>query len=145
MADVQYCERRFVECFVRKDMRDRYLTFLKGQKHHRKILDRLNHSLDYESTLARELPAESRTVSGLVAVLRSFHVSDTCYFMADGNELDGRERRLELGAEELLDNYWGAVLICPPKPVAVYKEEDIGRLFLFADEAATANRPSAGR
>ena len=32
-----------------------------------------------------------------------------------------------------LDSTWSAVLICPPRPIALSKEEDIGRLFLLEE------------
>ena len=60
------------------------------------------------------------------------HVADMCRLMADVSEQDASELRVELGVSELLGNYFGAVLICPPQPVAVYKEEDVGRLLLFS-------------
>lgn len=143
MADVHPWERSFVERFICNERRDRYLTFLKSRKHRGKLLDRLNHSLDYDPALAKELPSGSRTDAGLTTVLRSLHVADTCHLVADGNEFDGRELRLERGVAELLANFLGAVLICPPKPIAVYKEEDPGRLLLLSEESCSNGNHTA--
>jgi hypothetical protein len=64
-------------------------------------------------------------------LLRHRYVNGTCYLIADGNHLDGSELRLEVGVEELIGNHWGAILICPPKPIALYKPEDIGEWLLL--------------
>ena len=133
MADVNNFERCFVEIFIRKEKQDRYLTFLKGPKHRQKILEQLNHSLDYEPSLAKQLPPAARDKQYLTEYLQSLFVADTFHFMADGNELDGQNLRLELAVTEFLDNCWGALLICPPKPIVIYKEEDIGQLLILSE------------
>jgi hypothetical protein len=33
-----------------------------------------------------------------------------------------------------LNNHFGALMICPPKPIALYKEEDPSDLILLANE-----------
>ena len=71
-----------------------------------------------------------------MALLRSLHVEETCHLMANGNEHDGHELRLEWGVDALLDEHFGAVLICPPKPVAVYKSEEPGQPVLLRVDAA---------
>lgn len=136
MADVHGFERSFVEIFIRKEKQDRYLSFLKGPKHRQNILERFNHKLDYKPSLAQQLPPAARNKQYLMEYLRSLYVNGTCHFMADGNELDGQNLRLERAVEELLDNCWGALIICPPKPIVIYKEEDPGQLLILADPSS---------
>ncbi len=57
MAEVSLWEQAFVRAYIVAEKRDRYLAFLKGRKHRRKILDRLNHSLDYDERYATPLDA----------------------------------------------------------------------------------------
>ena len=130
MADVDFWERRFVEAYVERSTRDRYLGMLKGPKHRRKLLDRLNHNPGFDFSKARDLG--SVDADGLVALLGRLRVERTGFLMADGSELDGRELRVELAVQELMRTPWGAVLICPPKPVAVYREESPGTFYLFS-------------
>lgn len=139
MAELSFWEQRFVEEYIVASKRARYLTFLKGPKHRQKILERLNHSLDYDESKATRLDAQRRDEDSLIALLRSHHVAETCYLMADQNQYDGQELRLENAIRELLQNFWGALIICPPQgqvvlgtPIAVYKEEDVGDLVLLS-------------
>ncbi|MBI3828808.1 MAG: hypothetical protein HY291_04785 [Planctomycetes bacterium] len=143
MAEVAYWEKLFVEAYIVKSKRERYLAFLKGRKHRKKILERLNHSLDYDESKACLLDAPYRAVDSLISLLRRHYVADTCYLVADGNRFDGRELRLELAVPELLQNSWGALIICPLQgkqllgtPIAVYKEEDPGDVILLSGGSA---------
>jgi hypothetical protein len=131
MAEAALWEQRYIERFVHKSKRERYLHLLKGPKHRKKLLDRLNHAFEYDPRNATSLGGAERTSAGLTALLRRLYVADTCYLVADGNPNDGKELRLEAGVEVLLGNHWGAILICPPKPIGVYKAEDIGELVLL--------------
>jgi len=131
MADIEFWEKRFVDEYIVPEKRDRYLMKLKGPKHRREILDRLNHVLDFRPETATTLSQQQRTNGALLGLLRSYRVSDTCHIMADSTPLDGQEMRLELALEELFGHSFGFVLICPPVPIAPYKEEDIGKMFLL--------------
>lgn len=51
--------------------------------------------------------------------------------MADDSALDGTAMPLDRAVRELLNHPWGALIVCPPKPIAVYKAEDPGDLFLL--------------
>jgi hypothetical protein len=132
MAEVSHWENAFVRAYIVAEKRDRYLTFLKGPKHRRKILEQLNHSLDYDNRRARVLDGQFSSPDTLTEFLMGRGVDHmTCCLMADGNPADGRSMRLERAVLELLDNRWGALIICPPIPIAVYKPEGIGDLVLL--------------
>ncbi len=124
-------EERFVRIYVVKAKRDRYIRLLKSKKNRSKILERLNHNLDYDESKARELAPAERGPEALLQLLRTRGVDHRACLMADSSDEDGRSLPLEQAVGALLDCPWGAVLICPPKPIALYKEEDIGRLFLL--------------
>ena len=130
MSEYRLWEERFVNSYIQKARRDRYLTFLQGKKR-QIILNRLCHTLDYDDARATVLEKKYRVAEALCRLLREHSVAKTCFLMADSNDLDGSELPLERGVRELLQNRFGAVLICPPKPIAIYKEEAIGRTMLF--------------
>ena len=132
MADASHWEDAFVRAYIVAEKRDRYLTFLKGPKHRHKILERLNHSLEYDDRHATVLNATHSIPNALTEYLMGRGVDHTmCCLMADGNPADGRSMRLDRAVLELLGNHWGALIICPPTPIAVYKPEDIGDLVLL--------------
>lgn len=130
MAEIDLWEKRFVEAYVEKSVRERYLAMLKGKKHRQKLLDRLNHAPGFDFSKARRLDVCDRET--LLRLLGSLRVEPTGYVMADSSNLDGHEVRVELAVDEMLHTMWGAVLICPPKPVAIYREESPGAFYLFS-------------
>ena len=133
MADVSYWDRAFVHAYIVAEKRDRYLDFLKGSKHRRKVLERLNHSLDYDERHATPLDASYSSPDALIEYLLGRGVDHTnCYFIADGSSADGRSMRLDRAVPELLENHWGALIICPPIPIAVYKPEGNANLVLLS-------------
>jgi hypothetical protein len=107
MAEVAFWEQQLVDKFVIKAKRERYLRFLKGPKHRKKILQRLNHAFDYDPKCAIAISSADRNKQGLLMLLRDRYVKDTRYLIADGNHFDGRELRLEVGIDELIGNHWG--------------------------------------
>lgn len=131
MGEVHYWERRFVEDFVIAKRRARYLDFLGNKKNRHKVLDRLNHALDFDPERARLIPSAIRTTNGLLTLLRENGVDGTCHVLADGAEEDGGEMGVEVAVDFLVGHDWGVVLICPPGPIAIYKEEAIGEMYLF--------------
>ena len=132
MADVSHWERLFIRAYIVSAKQERYINFLKGPKHRQKILERLNHSLDYDAQHAKTLDAKYNTPIALVEYLLGRGVDHTtCCLMADGNASDGVSMRLDRAVPELLDNHWGALIICPPVPIAVYKAEGIADLVLL--------------
>jgi hypothetical protein len=104
---------------------------LRGRKHRKEINDRLNHSLDYRNVLATAIPPGQRTRKRILEMLKAERVADSCHVMADGNENDGKEPAIEHAVDELFGTAFEIVLICPPIPMALYKEEAIGDMLLL--------------
>ena len=125
-------EERFVRVFVVKEKQDRYADGLRSSKRRTKILDRLNHSFDYDEAKARALAnREFESADALCGLLRSLGVAETCFYMADDNDLDGAELSLEMAVDDFLFCEFGAVIICPPKPIGIYKGEGRERPILL--------------
>ena len=53
MAEIDLREKRLVEAYVEKPVRERVLAMLKGRKHRQKLLDRLNHTPGFDFSTAR--------------------------------------------------------------------------------------------
>ncbi len=123
MAEISSIEKALIQKFADKRRVDRYKALLKGPKHRKKFLDLLNHNFEYNHERIVELEKTISTSDQLLTFLKNKYVNTTCFLVADQNSKDGRELRLESGVEELIENYWGAILICPPKPIVIYKSE----------------------
>lgn len=137
MAEINYWERLFVEHYIVLQKKDFYLTKLKGRKHRREILERLNHSLDYRQEAATTLSPQCRTSEAILDLLQHYRVADTCHIMAYGNSFDRREIRIEMAIDEMLGSVLGFIMICPPIPIAVYKAGDVGDLLLLMPAKAS--------
>jgi hypothetical protein len=128
---VDVWEQSFVETFVSKRKRERYLGFLSNPKHRSKFLHDLNNGVDVEPSLAREVLHSDRSKAGLRRLLQSSGASGTVHLMALQHELDGCDAPLEDAIDLVLTSSWGVLLICPPRPVVLYKTEDPGTLLFL--------------
>lgn len=109
--------------FVLPEKRARYVEFLANPKHRQKILERLNHHLDYDETLARELSATEHWPEPLERLLRSKGADDTCHVIADGLDLDGQKVPLTKAIDAIFSHEFGAIACCVPGRLAYYKPE----------------------
>ena len=131
-GDREVWEGRFIDAFVRKSKRPRYKKLLSKPQSRSKILDRLNHGADLDLDRAIELVGDQKSPGGLVRVLSKHKTDDRCWLMSDETELDGRLLPIRQAAELTAGAFFGTVMICPPRPIAVYRPEaSEGGLFLI--------------
>ena len=112
-------ERLFIETFVVRSKRDRYVTLLGNSKTRPKILGLLNHNLDVDWTLAIE--AKTHDLAALEAFLRSLGApNEGCYFISDSTELDGTTVSLGKALRLADDFFFASILDYVPGKLAVY-------------------------
>ncbi len=130
--DREFWEAKFVDTFISKVRRPRYKEALNSPKNRYKILDRLNHGPDLDFSRGRALSGNQASAEPLLERLRSLRVEPHCWLISDDPELDGVLMPLQEVAKRTLSADWGTVMICPPKPVAVYRPEASEKsLYLF--------------
>jgi hypothetical protein len=124
-------EAAFVNAFIVREKRRRYLDLLAGPKR-RKILRRINHVLDVDYRYATVVPSHQRFAAPLLGLLRQRGAGLNCHVMADGSDFDGTSMRLEDALEELSGEFDdGVVLDCIPGHLALYKREGSGGCFIL--------------
>ncbi len=122
-------EVKFVDAFVLKQKRSRYKALLSNPRKRNKILDRLNHNADLDFGKAIEIEPLITTLNG---ALEGYRVGDHCWMISDHSELDGQLLPTSQAIELMIDATWGTIMICPPKPIAVFREEaPLEHLYLF--------------
>jgi hypothetical protein len=131
VTNYSYWEQRFVKRYIQNVRQERYLTFLTNEKRRYKILHRLAHQLDYDRSKATSLHKQYHFSGRLFDLLKDQGISQVCYLMSASSDLDGSELDIETGIWELQGSQFGALLIFPPRPIALYKPEDIGYLILL--------------
>jgi hypothetical protein len=128
-SDKSLWEAKFVDTFILTEKRSRYKTLLSNPRKRNKILDRLNHNADLDFKKATEVKPY---VSTLMKALEGYVIDDYCWMISDHPDIDGRNLPTSEAIELTIDATWGTIMICPPKPIAVFREEaPLENLFLF--------------
>jgi hypothetical protein len=128
-------EAAFVNAFIVRERRQRYLDLLAGPRR-RKILSRLNHVLDLDERFSTRLH-DTHPASALLKALRERGAGRECYLIADDSDLDQRMMTLEDAIEEVSMEDSGVVVSCIPGRLALYKMEDHRLHFIL-------ERPASG-
>ena len=118
-------EAAFVKGFAAKEKQERYLHLLAGPKRRRDILDRLNHTLDFDPRYAALIPQELRTAAEMTRQLRERGAGAICHVIADTLDADGRDSPLPDALTEVITHDFGSVLCCLPGRLAFYQPEAI--------------------
>ena len=121
-ADETNWEARFIAEFIDRTKRDRIHSLLKKRKTRKKFIDRLNHALDYDRSRAKQLDPALKNADALIEFLLQKEVDpEICCLIADSSKNDGKTLTLAFTVGELLNNHWGAVIVCPPQPIELYE------------------------
>ena len=124
-------EDSFVNAFIVPEKRSRYLQLLANPKRRREILDRFNHQLDYDDSLATAVTASQHSSQQLEKLLRAKGADDICYVIADQLSLDGHDIPLEEALDSVYCHDFAAVISCIPGRLAYYKPESPSHGFIF--------------
>ena len=125
-------EEKFVDSCVLEAKRSRYKKLLRDPEKRPKILDRLNHNADFDFAKANELSGQQAIPGNLIRTLSTHKVAAHCRLMSDEPDLDGRYLPWEEAAELTANADFGTIMICPPKPIVIYRAEAPCKgLFLF--------------
>ncbi len=133
LEDRNYWEAKFVDAYVTKSKRSRYKKLLRNPTKRRKILDRLNHNADLDYEKAIRLSGAQAFSDELITKLSTYKIDAQCWLISDDSQLDGRLLPIREACELTAGADWGTIMICPPKPIAVYRAEDSETgLYLFS-------------
>ena len=106
-------ETAFVQSFIVRERRERYLSKLSSRKHRRSFLDRLNHQF-HRDWDGRFIVRESRPWPSDI---------DRCFIIADEGEYDGKLVTSAEAADVVSSAYFGIVVSFVPGKLACYKDE----------------------
>jgi hypothetical protein len=115
-------EAAFVQSFVVKGKRSRYLQKLAHPKRRREILDLLNHSPDFDPAYAIRLPFGHYDAEKVVKLLKEKGAGESAHIIADVSEFDGRELPLREAIGYAIQHVLGIVVSCLPGRLAYYKK-----------------------
>jgi hypothetical protein len=124
-------EEAFVQAFILPDKRSRYLSMLGSRKRRGGFLDRINHSLDYDSAFAVPIPPAEQTAAAIEALLRKRGAPDECHVISSKSDWDAQDIRLREAIDLILGYGIGTVLCCVPGRLAYYESEDMRRRLIL--------------
>ncbi len=115
-------EEAFVNAFVAKAKRERYIGLLSNPKKRKKILEVLNHNFDFDEALATVIGCHQIQI--LLSRLEELLCSDeACYLISDDNVLDGKTFPFAQALAIAQASNWGTILDCIPGELALYWDE----------------------
>jgi len=111
-------EEQTIKAFIRKEVRDRYVSFLSNQKRRNEILDRLNHCKDFDERFIQWLPSNA----DIVKILLQAGSPAEVYVISD-SKLDGKLMPLPAAIHETSMSGSGTIVSCIPGKLAYYYDE----------------------
>jgi hypothetical protein len=117
-------ERAFVDAFVNPDRRERFLAALANPKKRNVFNRELHHpkpSFLLNSYIERIPPSQQYT-RFIAPNLRRMGASDDCWVF--GNDIDGRQMKLEEALDALIGIRSGTIISCVPGRLAFFESED---------------------
>lgn len=103
MADIGTWESRFVDAYIMRSKRERYLSFLRAPRRRKEILNRLNHTFDYDPNRATRLEPPLIFAEPLIALLRERGADETSVYML---ALSGDDAATPLSSRECHELLW---------------------------------------
>jgi len=123
-------EEKFIRSFVRKEKQGRYLEFLPSEKNRWKVTSRFDHSDDFDTALAIQIPPAQQKPDVIVTILRDAGAGELCWILSSNDDIDGKEMPLEFALREHLFRE-GTFFSCIPGELVLYSGEDINAIWVF--------------
>jgi hypothetical protein len=117
-------EMAFVNAFITREKRARYLQLLATPKRRGDILGRLYHNLDLLHGTYHEVTGADKSADKVEQVLRSKGAREMCYVISPEPDIDQRTVPLAEILMTLFETDGVAILCCLPGRLAFYKAED---------------------
>ena len=119
-------ERAFLEAFVIRQRRDRYLAMLESTRGREKFVAGLGHFRHFDPRFMVSIPPRDQTAEGIHRLLLKHGAVETCVVISENETLEGRELPLDEALDEVVGRLLATVLVTGPGPIAYYESEEPG-------------------
>jgi hypothetical protein len=114
-------EIKFIERFVNKTKKDRYLTFLKSNKTRSKFTQELAHFKDLKQELFEEVTGnEYKIIKDKIKSLKN--IKD-CYLISESSQLDQKRLDIDTALKETIGQGMGTLIIFGDAEIVFYEAE----------------------
>lgn len=114
-------EEAFAKAFLPSEKRARFIQYLSQPKRRKEMLTQLDHHLPYAPAFATEVSGAQDFPDELEKLLQGQGAGPTCYVIAHGLKVDGRELPLREALLAICMSPRGAILSCLPGRLAYYR------------------------
>jgi hypothetical protein len=115
-------ERLLIEKFVKKEKKNRYLTFIEKEKTRKKFLSELYHFKDFNWKLFEEIPGNQKEVGVILKKLNDKKNISDCYIISVNENFDGKTFSIQ-DAIKKLEGIEGTIKIFGDAEVIYYEGE----------------------
>ena len=115
-------EEKFIEKFLIKEKKDRYLTFVKKEKTRKKLLNELYHFKDFNWKLFKEIKNSENERDVILKKIANWKNIGTCYVISVDQLYDGKTFTVHQAIEEIV-GVEGTILIFGEMEVVYYEAE----------------------
>ena len=124
-------ERGFLT-FLAEPSRHRMETLLKfGEKRRADVRSLLDHSVHLDPRFAQHVTGSYAFPTPVEAMLRERGAPETCYVVAAGSDLDGRQMPLREALDAIIGMGDGAFVSCIPGRLGFFEYESIKSSYLL--------------
>ena len=115
-------EKKFIERFLIKEKKERYLTFVKKEKTRNKLLNELYHFKDFNWKLFKEIKSSENEREVILKKITTRKNIDNCYVISVDQLYDGKMFSVHQAIEEIV-GVEGTILIFGEIEVVYYEAE----------------------
>ena len=125
----------FVNNFVIKSKRERYLFFLNSKKNRKKFTNALSHFKDLDESLMVH-PYDGNDIT--YELISKYNPNEMCYVISENKDYDGKEVPLKEAISNLCEPYVSASIIsCIPGKLIIHQDEDMEGAAIYLKNQTT--------
>lgn len=123
-------EELFVNSFIVREKRGRYLEFLGKEKMRQKITWNIERCDDLEEKYRTRVPVDKQNPEDIFNILKEKSAPNICHIISTDDEIDGQEMNLK----DVLENHFfddGTFISCIPGKLVYYASEEENGCFIL--------------
>ncbi|MBT2557394.1 hypothetical protein J7E24_06325 [Hymenobacter sp. ISL-91] len=125
--------REFINSFISKERKGRYLALLDSKMGERSLASRLAHLDTFEDAFIQSLPKGDPTVQidFIYSFIKNIYNKEICYIISEDRTISGKEIPVKGSVEMISGKGFGSILSFIPGKLAYYEGESPGSSILF--------------
>ena len=124
-------ELSFINTFIKKRLKNRYLDLLQNDTRRKKIIKRFYHSDDIDERFKIRIEPNKQNVNDIFKLLTVKRQIRYCYIISTSSEIDQEQLLLYKALEKIVGFFPGTIISCIPGLLAYYEGEEPNERFII--------------